>query len=156
MDIAIINQKVTILKTLHSKNIAGFMLAEVVIATALTVLIVTSVLVAMVRSTALCYATAQHYAAYSLCRETIEQMRGANYGMVSSNNFPSTNMFLTHLGGTSRIPLWCTRYCTNAPGSTNGVVELVSPPRKRVTVAVAWSYRGRNQLESMTGYIYLK
>jgi len=126
------------------------MLAEVVIATALTLLVVTSILVALMRSTGLCYSTAQHYAGYSLCRETIEQMRGANYGMVSEANFPATNMFLTHLGGTARIPLWCSRFCTN------GVVELSNPTRKRVTVAVAWSYRGKDQLEMMTGYIYLK
>ena len=126
------------------------MLAEVVIATALTVLVVTSILAALMRSTGLCYSTSQHSAGYSLCRETVEQMRGANYGMVSEANFPSTNLFLTHLGGTARIPLWCTRYCTN------GIVELSSPTRKRVTVAVSWSYRGKDQIEMMTGYIYLK
>ncbi len=126
------------------------MLAEVVIASALSVLVITTILGVLVRSNSLCYATSQHYAGYSLCRETIEQMRGANYGMVATTNFPATNMFLTHLGGTARVPLWCTRFCTN------GIVEFQNPTRKRVTVAVSWSYRGRNELEIMTGYIYLK
>lgn len=134
----------------RSNSRSGYLLAEVVVATALMGLVAGAALLALMRGTGLSYSTAQHYAAYSLCRETIEQMRGANYGMVSTTNFPSTNMFLTHLGGTARYPLWCTRYCTN------GISELVNPTRKRVTVAVTWNYRGADQIEMMTGYIYLK
>jgi len=128
----------------------GFLLVEAVMAIALIGLVAGASLIAMTRGSGLVYTTSQHYAAYSLCRESIEQMRGANYGMISITNFPSTNMFLTHLGGTSRLPLYCTRYCTN------GIVELSSPTRKRVTVAVSWTYRGRDQIEMMTGYVYLK
>jgi len=128
----------------------GFTIVEVVIAMTLVALVVATVLGSLSQGSRLGYATAQHYAAYSLCRETIEQMRGANYGMVAVGNFPSTNMLLTHLGGTARVPLMCTRFITN------DIVELSNPPRKQVTVAVAWDYRGRQELEMSTGYIYLK
>ncbi|MEI6787730.1 MAG: prepilin-type N-terminal cleavage/methylation domain-containing protein [bacterium] len=129
---------------------SAFTLVEVVIAMALVSLVSAAMLMALTRGSALCYSTTHHYAGYSLCRETIEQMRGANYGMVIEDNFPPTNMLLTHLGGTARIPLMCTRYITN------DIVELSNPTRKQVTVAVSWDYQGKPQLEIMTGFIYYK
>ncbi len=119
-------------------------------AMALVALVVATMLGALTQGSRLCYATAQHYAGYSLCRETIEQMRGANYGMVIENNFLPTTNLLTHLGGTARVTLSCTRYITN------GIVELSNPTRKKVTVAVSWDYQGKPQLEMTTGFIYLK
>ena len=136
----------TIIRTTHS----GFTLVEVVIAMALVALVVATVLGSLSQGSRLGYATAQHSAGYSLCRETIEQMRGANYGMVIVDNFPPTNMLLTHLGGTARVPLMCNRYITNA------IVEFPNPTRKQVTVAVSWDYQGRHELETSTGFIYLK
>jgi len=135
--------------TLRNED-GGFTLVEVVMAMALIAMVVATMLGALTQGSRLCYATSQHYAGYSLCRETIEQMRGANYGMVIEDNFPPTNMLLTHLGGTARVTLSCTRYITN------GIVELSNPTRKQVTVAVAWDYQGRPQLEMTTGFIYLK
>ncbi len=119
-------------------------------AMALVALVVAAVLSALIQGSRLSYATAQHYAGYSLCRETIEQMRGANYGMVDEDNFPPTNMLLTHLGGTARVTLSCTRYVTN------GIIELSNPARKQVTVAVSWNYRSSPQLETATGFIYYR
>jgi prepilin-type N-terminal cleavage/methylation domain-containing protein len=132
------------------RRCGGFTLIEVTIAMALLSLVAATILSSLMQGTRLCYTTAQHYAGYSLCRETIEQMRGANYGMVIEDNFPPTNMLLTHLGGTCRVPLMCTRYITN------DIVELPDPLRKQVTVAVSWDYRGKIEIETMTGYIYLK
>jgi len=137
-------------KLINKEPNPGFTLVEVVIAMALVALVAAATLMAMTRGSALCYSTAQHYAGYSLCRETIEQMRGANYGMIATNNFPSTNMLLTHLGGTARIPITCTRFITNQ------IVELSNPTRKQVSVAASWTYCGSTQIEIMTGFIYLK
>ncbi len=138
------------MKTSMRNSRSGLTLMEVVIAMALVALVVATVLASLTQGSRLVYATAQHYAGFSLCRETIEQMRGANYGMVAVENFPSTNMLLTHLGGTTRVPLMCDRFITNA------IIELFNPTRKQVTVAVAWDYQGRHELETMTGFIYLK
>jgi len=137
-------------KAIKKDIYVGFTLVEVVIAMSLVALVAAATLTAMTKGSALCYSTAQHYAGYSLCRETIEQMRGANYGMIEAENFPSTNMLLTHLGGTARIPITCTRFITNQ------IVELSNPTRKQVSVAVSWDYRGSPQVEIMTGFIYLK
>ena len=138
------------MKSLQIARNKGFTLIEIVVAMALVAAVVAAVLTAMTRGSGLCYSTAQHYAGYGLCRETIEQMRGANYGMITEANFPATNMLLTHLGGTAQIPLTCTRYITN------GVTELYNPTRKQVTIAVSWTYRGSAQVELMTGFIYNK
>jgi type II secretory pathway pseudopilin PulG len=91
------------------------------------------------------YAAAQRTAAFGLCKERLEQMRGTDFDRVSEVNFPTGIVQITHLGGSQRIPL--TGFISNS------IVSQVSPPRKEVTVTVWWECRGRTLQESYSGSV---
>ncbi|MFC1452838.1 type II secretion system protein J [Verrucomicrobiota bacterium] len=127
---------------------AGLTLVEVLVASALVGLLTVAVYSVVINAVSLNYAVAQRVAAFTLCKEKLEQLRGSDYHSVTASNCAAQTVFLTHLGGTARVPLTGTR-----AGSLTG---LSNPDRKSVTVTVQWDYRGRQFEESMTGVIYRK
>ena len=134
-------------KELHRKR-AGMTLIEVMIVVALGSLVIIGVYAGISMGTSLNYASAQRVAAFGLCRDLYEQMRGADYTNVTAVVFPTTTMRLTHLGGSQHLPQMCTRSCT--------IDEMLSPTRKVVNIAVSWNYMGNELQESLDGVIYQK
>ena len=134
-------------KELHRKR-AGMTLIEVMIVVALGSLVIIGVYAGISLGTSLNYASAQRVAAFGLCRDLYEQMRGADYTNVTAVVFPTTTMRLTHLGGSQHLPQMCTRSCT--------IDELLNPTRKVVNITVAWNYMGNSLQESLDGVIYQK
>lgn len=121
-------------------------LLEVMIATAFVALLVSGIYAGMVQAVGLNYAVAQRVCALGLCRERIEQMRAVDYSSVTATNFDTEILRLTHLGGSARLPLPCTR--------SSIIASLNNPVRKAVTVMVAWNFRGRPYQESVSGMIF--
>ena len=134
-------------KELHRKR-AGMTLIEVMIVVALGSLVIIGVYAGISLGTSLNYASAQRVAAFGLCRDLYEQLRGADYTNVTAVVFPTTTMRLTHLGGSQHLPQMCTRSCT--------IDELLNPTRKVVNITVAWNYMGNSLQESLDGVIYQK
>jgi hypothetical protein len=130
----------------HSGANVGVTVVEAVVALALVSLVAGSVYSSMVVGSTVCMATAQRIAAFGLCVDQFEQMRGADYATVTVSNYPSTVVRITHLGGTARLPLTGTR--------SNVVVSLLEPARKQITVTVGWEYRGRSYEESLSGMVF--
>ena len=89
--------------------------------------------------------TAQHVAAFGLCRDRFEQMRGGDFSAINVGNYPTTTVRLTHMGGFTRTPVTGT--------FSNTITLLSSPARKQVNLGLAWTYRGRNLKETLSGCI---
>ena len=132
---------------LHKRK-AGMTLIEVLMVVVLGSLVIIGVYAGISLGTHLNYASAQRLAAFSLCRDLYEQMRGADYTNVTAVVFPTTTMRLTHLGGSQHLPQMCTRSCT--------IDEMLSPTRKVVNITVSWNYMGNELQESLDGVIYQK
>lgn len=132
---------------LHRKR-AGMTLIEVMIVVALGSLVIIGVYAGISLGTNLNYASAQRVAAFGLCRDLYEQMRGADYTNVTAVVFSTTTMRLTHLGGSQHLPQMCTRSCT--------IDELLNPTRKVVNITVSWNYMGNALQESLDGVVYKK
>ncbi len=127
---------------------AGMTLVEVMIAVLLLTLFVAGIYTGLITGLRMNYATAQRLAAFGLCTERLEQMRGCAYSAITSNNFPTETNKLTHLGGSARVPLYCVR--------SNRIVNLPNPTRKAVTVSVHWTYRGVPHTERVDGTLFFK
>lgn len=121
-------------------------LAEVVVMLALVTLLISGIYAGIVNAVHLNYAVAQRVAAFGLCRDTLEQMRGIGYDQVNTTRFGTTNLWLTHLGGSQMIPLSATRTCT--------IASHAGPIRKEVNVTIAWTFRGKPFEESIRTYIF--
>ena len=127
---------------------AGVTLVEMMIALVIVSMIAVGLLYGVMASVRLNYAAAQRVAAFSLCMELYEQMRGAHYDYIHPSNYPPQTLRLTHLGGSQRTPIYCQRTCQ--------IVERDNPSRKEVTVNVAWVYQGRTLNETLHGMILEK
>jgi type II secretory pathway pseudopilin PulG len=124
-------------------------LIEVMIAAAIVLMMAGGLISSVIVANQMTYAAAQRQAAFGLCTELLEQMRSVtNFAMVNITNFPSQTLRLTHLGGSKRIPLPCTRDCVVNP--------LNSPTRKEVQVRVNWTYRGKPMGETLNSVIFFK
>jgi len=132
----------------HSIRTAGLSLPEMLIATFLVATLGIGIYTVMVNGLSLNYASAQRVAAFGLCQEVVEQMRGSEYANVNTNNFTETNIRLTHLGGSERLPLNATRRST--------IADQAGPTRKDITVTVEWTYRGKPFAETATAVLFEK
>jgi Tfp pilus assembly protein PilV len=104
--------------TNHAK--AGMSLVETCVAMFLVTACVSAVLTGIVQAARLNYSTAQHVAAYNLCKDVLEQMRGAKYSTVTADVYTNEVIRLTHLGGRPDAALH--------PNCT--MTELTDPGRK--------------------------
>ncbi|MCK5849358.1 MAG: prepilin-type N-terminal cleavage/methylation domain-containing protein [Kiritimatiellae bacterium] len=127
---------------------AGMTLVEVLVGMLLVSLLVSGIFLGVVQGTRANYASAQHIAAFGLCKERIEHMRGVAFSSVTADNFPTEELNLTHMGGSQRLPLTCSRSST--------IANLTSPTRKAVTVSVNWNFRGWTLIEYANGFIFHK
>ena len=117
-------------------------------ASALSVLLIAGIFAALVNAEQGSSIASQQVAAFGRCRELLEQMRGAAYAHVQATNYPPESLTLTHLGGSLRIPILCTR--------SNSVAVLSSPEGKFITATVIWSFRGEQMQRSAYAAIYKK
>lgn len=135
-------------KTSKAGRRLGLTLIEVVIASAIIFIVVTGVYQGVIQGLRLNYACAQRIAAFGLCKDRLEQMRGAAYADITPTNFPAETMKLTHRGGSERIPINCER--------SSSIQEYSNPILKNVTVTVAWEFAGRTLEETLSAAIYYK
>jgi hypothetical protein len=119
---------------------------EVVVALFLATLIILGIYHTFTLGSDLTYSAAQRVAAFNLCRERIEQMRGMPFDVLISTNFPPEQLSLTHLGGSACAVIDCMRSCSLSVTS--------NPTRAEVEVAVQWEFRERPMEESAFGVIY--
>lgn len=127
---------------------SGMTLIEVVLSMLLVTVLVGAICKGLTHSVAVNYMVAQRIAAFSLCKDSLEQMRGMEYSTVSTNLFTNEVIQLTHLGGTARLPLTAVR--------TIDINSQTNPTRKAVTINIAWNYRGRQLSESVDGMLLYK
>lgn len=127
---------------------AGVTLVEVLVGMMLVSLLVGGIYLGVVQGTRLNYASAQHVAAFGLCKERLEHMRGVAFTSVTPENFPTETLDLTHLGGSQRLPMTCVR--------SSSIVDVSSPPRKAVTVVVSWKLKEWSLSEFASGVIFHK
>lgn len=127
---------------------SGMTLIEVMIAMLILSLVAVGLLYGVMAGVRLNYAASQRAAAFGLCVDLYEQMRGADYDAVSASNFPPETLRMTHLGGSQRVPLLCRRTCTISP--------FTGPTRKEVRVEVQWTYLGRPMRENLDGVLFKK
>jgi len=123
----------------------GLTVVEVMVAVLIVGIMLAGVFAGATRAVQANYVAAQRSAAFGLCKERLEQMRGADFDSVTEANFPTGTVQVTHLGGSQRIPL--TGFISNS------IVSQVSPPRKQVTVTVSWACLGRTLQESYIGSV---
>ncbi len=133
---------------IEQKNKQGVTLIEMLIALLIVSMMAVGLLYGVLASVRLNYAAAQRAAAFGLCMELYEQMRGADYAGVTASNFPPQTLRLTHLGGSQRVPLYCQRTCVITPKS--------NPERKEIQIEVKWVYMGRTLTEKLDGMILEK
>lgn len=126
----------------------GVTLIEVMIAMLILVMISVGLLHGVMTGVRLNYAAAQRAAAFGLCMDLYEQMRGAEYSDVTPTNFPPETLRMTHLGGSQRVPLNCQRMCQ--------IVQKTNPNRKEVEINVSWVYMGRTMTETLNGMVFEK
>ncbi len=135
------------MKTLKRHNECGGMtLVEVLVAMMIVAVLAVGVYSGIVQGSRLNYAASQRVAAFGICRSLLEEMRSAGYNAVTSTNFPEKNVFITHLGGSDRIPL--------AGVCSNQITFAGDPDRKEVSIWTTWNYRGRSFTEVLDGVVY--
>lgn len=127
---------------------AGVTLIEMLIAMLILAMISIGLLHGVMTGVRLNYAAAQRAAAFGLCMDLYEQMRGADYSNVTYSNFPPETIRMTHLGGSQRVPLNCQRSCQ--------ITQKASPNRKEVEIEVTWIYMGRTMTEKLNGMVFEK
>jgi Tfp pilus assembly protein PilV len=127
---------------------AGLTLTEVIVSVVLVALMIGGVYAGLMNAVSLNYASAQRVAAFGLCRQKLEAIRATAYADVTAANLTSESVFLTHLGGSRRVPITGTRSCA--------VVDRSNPTRKDVTVSLSWAFRNRTFQESVSGTVYDK
>jgi Tfp pilus assembly protein PilV len=126
----------------------GMTLVEVMIASSIIFLVSGALIVTIVTGSRLSYASAQHVAAFGLCKDRLEQMRGMEFTDITSAAFPTETITLTHAGGSLQTAIACTRSTT--------VVDQTNPMRKDVSIVVAWTYATKSLTERIDTTLYLK
>jgi hypothetical protein len=125
---------------------AGLTVVEAVIALVLVALVTAAVYRSMAVGSSVGTVTGQRIAAFGLCADQFERMRGGDYRAVTVSNHPPEAVRITHLRGGEGSPILGVR--------SNTIINLLEPARKQVTVTVTWDYRGRAYEESLTGAIF--
>lgn len=120
-------------------------LVETIVCLMLTCLLLGTVYLGVTRATEGSMMTAQRVAAFGLCRDRFEQMRGGDFASITATNYPIATVTLTHMGGLKHQELTGT--------ISNTITSLASPARKQVSVVVAWTFRGRAFQEYVSGVI---
>lgn len=128
-----------------SDRASGMTLIETVVSMMLTCLLLGTIYLGVTRATEGSIMTAQRVAAFGLCRDRFEQMRGGDFAAITSSNYPAATVSLTHLGGLKRQE--------NTSTISNIITSLVGPSRKQVQVFVGWTFRGRAFQEYVAGVI---
>jgi len=127
---------------------SGVTLVEVIIASAITVTVLGSIIYSVATGVRINYMNAQQVAAFGLCREKLEEMRDMDYADVTGAKFPKeTSVRIGHLGGREGIALLGERECVITP-------YVSGPAGKSVTVTVRWTYLGKSHEERLDGAIY--
>lgn len=126
----------------------GLTLVEVAISMLVIVLLIFAAYSSINRGLDANYEVAQRVVAFGLCRERLEQMRGAGYDNVTTARFTNEILRLTHLGGSQRAPLWAQR--------RSSITNVYLPTRRQVEVVVEWSFRNRSLSERLVGAIFAK
>ncbi len=127
---------------------SGMTIMEVVIAMALVTMLVSGIYSGVSQGMRINFATGQHIAAFGLCKDLLETMRGAEYTSVSEAVFPPSTVRITDWGGIAAVPLTGTRSCR--------VRTFYYPPRKQVDVDMVWVYGGRTNRQTASGTIYFR
>lgn len=144
---------VMFLKLLFSgkRDNGGMTLVEVVIAMLLVTMLVGGIYQGITQSVVVNYSVAQRVAAFSLCKDALEQMRGVRFADISDDVmdiFGENPIRMTHLGGSAMVPLFATPSIT--------ITDETDPVRKEVEISVSWEYRGRGYTESIRGVLLYK
>lgn len=123
----------------------GFTLVEVMVASFISILLIICVYNAIESAARGTRNMADHVAAYGLCRDRYEQMRGTAYQNIVPANFPTTNMTLTHLECSDSTPIAVT--------VSNVITELSQPVRKQIRIYASWEFLDRKYVEYLSGSI---
>ncbi|MFH0907248.1 MAG: prepilin-type N-terminal cleavage/methylation domain-containing protein [bacterium] len=136
----------------RNRSRQGMTLVEVVIASVVLMIITAGFISAIVTGTRLNYSSAQHVAAFGLCKGRFEQMREMHMDLftnITEAAFPfEPSLPLTHTSGKTQLPLRCTRSTT--------IRDFDDPIRKEVTIVVAWTFAGKPTQERLDTVIYKK
>ena len=138
------------MKTKRQKeSCSGMTLIEVVAVTMIVTLVLLGVIASVMMGNHMNYANGQKVAAFGLCREWYEQMKGVQFFTnITTEVFAPQEVRISHMGGRYRLPLMGQRDCT--------IVDLLNPERKQVTVRVSWTFQDKEQQETLQGVIYRK
>lgn len=87
---------------------------------------------------------AQRVAAYGLCQDRFEQMRGGAFSDITYAKYPAQTVRITTGTG-----LNATNIITGSISST--ITNLVNPSRKMISITTQWNYRNRSNQETLVG-----
>jgi len=87
---------------------------------------------------------AQRVAAYGLCQDRFEQMRGGSFSDITYAKYPTQTVRITTGTG-----LNATNIITGSISST--ITNLVNPSRKMISITTQWNYRNRSNQETLVG-----
>ena len=121
---------------------AGFTLAEVMLATGLSVLLTAVMITGFYEFNRWTSTISQHVSAFALCQDRLDRIRATPYGAISITNANMTAgaVIITRLSGSSRLPVYGVL-------SNNIVAGTNYPPSKMITVILNWTNQGRVQRE---------
>jgi prepilin-type N-terminal cleavage/methylation domain-containing protein len=128
-------------------NDEGMTLVEVMVSLLLVSVLVAGLYAGVVQGLAMNYVAAQRISSFGLCKELLESMRGSAYTSINTNEYGPESVDVARL----EIDGTVVRGTRSIEVST-----FYYPPRKQVTVNLAWSYVGRSYEESATGTIYYR
>ena len=134
------NRRDRVARPFASKD--GMTLLEVLIASCLSVLLIAGIFGAIQNADRGACMASQYVAAFERARELVEDMRGAPYENVTTNNYlAETNLFLTNVIGSQTNHIYCNRTST----ISNAIPA--SPQGQDVRVTVQWVYRIYHDLQ---------
>lgn len=124
----------------------GMTIAEVLVSLALAAIVVCALYSGTELAMRGTTANAQRVAAYGLCQDRFEQMRGHAFSDITVANYPTQSVQITTASG------------FNATGTVSGTISctitnLASPSRKQVQIYLNWNFRSVNYQESLAGCI---
>jgi len=130
---------------LNKLNKNGSSLLEVMVSLAILGILTAAIYSGLNNGNVATAIAAQHSAAFALCKERLEQMRGADFGAVTTDDFPQESIVITHRGGMSGEPINGT--------ISNTIQNMAKPARKQIHIRLTWDCAGKSQEEELTGEI---
>jgi Tfp pilus assembly protein PilV len=125
----------------------GMTLTEVMMGVAIIMLMGPGLLYGVLKGIRLNYSASQQAAAFNLCLDLLEEMRGVeDFDYVTDAHFPDTTLRLTGLGGLQRAALNCKRKCN--------IIDHNNPARKEIKIKVDWVYLGKSMQQTLDATIY--